>query len=294
MKNWLKWLLKGLAVLGGLVALAILWRSKKSSDANQTKFLDNVQAEVKNVIHLPMWLMILLSNLAMLWCVGHGMEGEGVAMAWLWASIPASSTATVNFTYIPQFISFTISSAPTAVQINVQGDGLTFNLDATGVTNMNGVRQLGAVTNKYLFQIADGLINGKNGSITVTNAAAAVLNIEGYSMDPGTMYFTHLTQNALANSGFILDNFAYAAFPSAAATDLFVLEYRNGITQNSYRDDLNSMLFYKQNTLASRYNFDNIAPSTIKRITFTPAATQNFYVMKYQSSSGTVNSAVNS
>lgn len=210
----------------------------------------------------------------------------------LWGSIAASSTQSFNVTYIPEWIAFTIGTVPTSFQINVQGDGITFNLDGTGLTNMKNIRTVSQITNGYLFQLANGLINGKNATVTIANAAAATLNIYGWSNQPGNMYMTYLTQKALANSGISLRKFAYAAFPSAGTADIFQLEYNSGVTQLSYRDDLAYMLQYTQANVGSVYNFDNIAPTIIDTLTFTPTADQSVYVMQYQASKGVVNSAV--
>ena len=291
MKKFMVYFLKGLAVFGGLVLLAILWRSKKASDSSNVKFSDAVSTEVKSVTTLGILLMTACCFVAM-YALSNG-YGEVAMLAWVWASFPASATNTVNFTYIPQFIGFTATSTPTSILINVQGDGIVLNLDSTGVTAMSNIRLVGVVSNTYVFQLANGLINGKNGSITLANAQASTLDVQGWSMDPGNLYFTYQTQQALANSGFNLSDFAYASFPSAAASDVFTLEYNNRVTQVSQRADLNFALQYKQNQVTSRYNIDNVSPSMVKRVTFTPAATQNIYVMKYQAASGVVNSAVN-
>lgn len=210
----------------------------------------------------------------------------------LWGSIAASSAGSFNITYVPQYIGFTIASSPTLFQINVQGDGVIFNLDATGSTAMKNIRFVGAFANQYVFQLANGLINGKNGTVNITNAAAAQLDIYAWSQMPGNMYMTYLTQKALGSSGIDLRKFAYAAFPSAGASDIFTLQYNTGITQQSYRNDLQYMLGYTQENVGSVYNFDNISPSLIDTITYTPTADQNIYVMQYQASKGAVQSAI--
>lgn len=219
-------------------------------------------------------------------------NSKKMVLGTLWGSIAASVTASFNFTYVPQFISFTIGTVPTSIKIESQGDGVIFTLDGTGATNMNGIRQVGVVANTYIYQIANGLINGKNGSVTIANAAAAQLDVFCWSKDIGNMYMTYLTQQALANSGLELRKFAYAAFPSAAAGDQFTISYNNKVTQNSFRLEQQNALAYSQQTITARYNIDNIAPATVDTVTFIPAATQNVYVMQYQAAKGTVNAAV--
>jgi hypothetical protein len=277
--------------------LAIMWRSYKNSSAQGTGtngFISNVKDELGNTTRLSTPALILLT-IATGFVILYDMSGgatAGLVVAWLWGSIPASSSASFNITYVPQFISFTVTSAPTTFLINIQGDGVIFNLDATGIAAMRNIRQQGIVTNTYVFQLANGLINGKNGTVTITNAAAAQLDVYAYSKDLGNFYMTYLIQNALANSGINLRKFAYAAFPSAAAADIWTVMNNNGITQNAQRNDLNNLLGYTQNEVTSRYNFDNIAPAAVDTITFIPAAAQNVYVMQYQAAQGVVNAAI--
>lgn len=289
----MSWILKGLAVFGGFVALAIIIRSnKKTKDSGgSTKFTDAVAADVKSTTSFNAVVLILISSLVILWTLAHP-TAENITLAILWGSIPASTAASFNITYVPQFIGFTVTSAPTSFQINVQGDGVVFNLDATGVTNMNGIRYLGIVSNQYVFQIADGLINGKNGTVTITNAAAAQLDIYAWSKQPGSFYYTYLTQNALLNSGVVINNFAYLALPSIAATDSVTIEYNNGVTQISTRPDLAYALGYKRNVNAAVYAIDNVAPATVRQVTFIPGASQNVYALLYQAQKGTVNAAL--
>jgi hypothetical protein len=297
MKKWLPTILKGLAVFGGLVLAAILIRANKTSKASggSTSFTQAAQDDIKNTIRMSTPAMVLIaiaSALGMVFLLNDPNPVPGVSMALLWGSIAASATASFNITYVPQFIGFTITSAPTSFVINVQGDGTIFNLNANGITSMSNIRQVGVGTNVYVFQLADGLINGKNGTVSITNAAAAQLDIYAWSKDPGSFYLTYYAQRALQNSGIQLKKFAYAGFPSAAATDNFTVQYQNQITQVSNRLDLNYGLQYVQNQVTTRYNIDNIAPATVDAVTFIPAADQDVYVMSYQSAKGAVNSAV--
>lgn len=294
MKKWVNFLWKGLAILGGLVALAMIFRSNAAAKASGTKFTDALANDVKKTTsfnNMATVSIAVIASMLALWSMNHE-SVIGATQAILWGSIAASVAGSFNITYVPQFIGFTVTSAPTAFTINVQGDGVTFNLDATGITNMNGIRYLGIVSNQYVFQIADGLINGKNGTVTITNAAAAQLDIYAWSKSPGSFYYTYLTQNALLNSGVVVNNFAYLALPSIAATDTVTIEYNTGVTQVSTRPDLAYALGYKQNISAARYAIDNIAPATVRQVTFIPAASQNVYAMIYQAQKGTVNSAL--
>lgn len=293
MKKWINYLWKGLAILGGLVLAAMIMRSQEKSKTG-VKFTDALADDAKRTTSFKNMASVsiaVVASMLTLWSMSHDQPGMAV-QAILWGSIAASVAGSFNITYVPQFIGFTVTSAPTSFLINVQGDGVTFNLDATGITNMQGIRYLGIVSNQYVFQIADGLINGKNGTVTITNAAAAQLDIYAWSKQPGSFYYTYMTQNALLNSGVVLENFAYAAFPSISATDTLTIEYSTGVTQVSTRPDIGYALGWKQNISAARYAIDNVAPATVRKVTFIPGASQNIYAMLYQSQKGTVNAAL--
>lgn len=299
MKKLLPWLWKALAILGGIVALGIIMSARRNAQATNTSFADNAKEEIKQrTSGLFTMVALLVTSTSLLFMGADADAGNWVGEAVVWGTIAASSAGSFNITYVPQFIGFTIASAPTSFQINVQGDGVVFNLDANGCTSMSNIRLVGIVSNTYVFQLADGLINGKNGTVTITNSAAATLTVNAWSKDVGSMYMVYMTQNALASSGIKLRKFAYAAFPSAAAADSFTIEYNETvrgagrITQVSTRDDLNFGLGYTQNQVTSRYNIDNIAPAQIDSVTFIPVAAQNVYVMNYQSAKGVVNAAV--
>jgi hypothetical protein len=293
--KYMQYLFKGLAIFGGIVVAAIFIRSNKTSKATGQPLTDAVKSELVATTSFNMFLLLMagiLGGLLMIHEIGQG-AAAGLTMAYLWGSVAASVSGSFNITYVPQYIGFSISSAPTSFQINVQGDGVIFNLDAAGVTAMRNIRNVATQTNMYIFQLANGLINGKNGTVTITNAAAAQLNIYAWSKEQGNFYMTYLTQQALAASGVNFRKFAYAAFPSAAAADLFTLTYNDGSNQVSQRDDLNFALQYTQNDVTSKYNIDNIAPASLDTVSFNPVAAQNVYIMKYQSASGVVDSAVN-
>jgi hypothetical protein len=293
--KYMQYLFKGLAIFGGIVVAAIFIRSSKTSKTTGQTLTDAVKSELVATTSFNMFLLLMagiLGGLLMIHEIGQG-AAAGLTMAYLWGSVAASVSGSFNITYVPQYIGFSISSAPTSFQINVQGDGVIFNLDAAGVTAMRNIRNVATQTNMYIFQLANGLINGKNGTVTITNAAASQLTIYGWSKEQGNFYMTYLTQQALAASGVNFKKFAYAAFPSAAAADLFTLTYNDGSSQVSQRDDLNFALQYTQNDVTSKYNIDNIAPASLDTVSFNPVAAQNVYIMKYQSASGVVDSAVN-
>ena len=199
-------------------------------------------------------------------------------------SIAASSSGSFQVNYLPQFFMMTASTVPTAFRIEMQEDGVIFNLDGTGLDNLNGLRCVGALAaNTYIFQLADGRIN-ETATFTITNAIAAQLDIYGFSEEePGEFYIKYLTVQALANTDLQLTKFAYAAFPSMGANDQLNVVYADEAQTVFTRLELAANLGYKQDVTATRYNIDNFDPARIKQASFLGAAAQAVYVVRYQS-----------
>lgn len=214
---------------------------------------------------------------------------SGVLYSVLLGSIAASTTASFQTTFIPQFFAVSLSTVSTSFTINVNGDGVIFNLDGNGMNSLNKIRLVGSVSNLYVFQIADGLLTNKKATWTIANAVAAQIDVYGWSkVKNGGTYLTYNSQYALAGSGLQLDKFAFAGFPSAAAADLFTINYRDGLSDQPSRFEINSDLGYTQNVVASRYGIDNFG-QVIKNVNFVPVAAQSIYVCKYQAAQGAVN-----
>lgn len=214
---------------------------------------------------------------------------NGIIYSVLLGSIAASTTASFQTTFIPQFFAVSLSTVSTSFTINVNGDGVIFNLDGNGMNSCNKIRMVGSVSNLYVFQIADGLLQNKKATWTIANAVAAQIDVYGWSkVKNGGVYITYNSQYALAGSGLNLDKFMFAGFPSAAAADLYTITYRDGLSDQPSRFELNSDLGYTQNVVASRYGIDNLGQQ-IKSVSFVPVAAQSIYVAKYQAAQGSVN-----
>lgn len=197
-------------------------------------------------------------------------------------SIPASSAGTFNTTYLPQFLGFTATTVPTNFQIEVNGQQMTFNLDGAGLNAMSHIRQQNRVANTYVFQLADGLINGVNCIWNITNAVAGVLNIYGWSpIKKGEVFWKYNRLAVLAGATVEVDDFAYLAAPSAAAADKFQVSYEDGSVDSLIRDEVNYHLGYTQGDLTSKYNIDNLNPARINRVYFTGVAAQTLYKLSY-------------
>lgn len=218
--------------------------------------------------------------------------GTGLVVAQLLGSIPASSSGVIRSNYCPEYIIFNIATVPTSFRIDVSGDGVVFSLDGTGITNLNGVRQVGALpANQYIFQISDGYIK-KNTTLSITNAAVAQLDVYGFSDSMGTLYNLHLMAQAFQNQTYTFDNFFYAATPSAGATDLYTITFADGTTDVLTRIELETYLAYRQQVVTTRYNIDNFNQS-VKYVQFLPlAASQNVYWMRANAAQGVISQSM--
>ena len=198
-------------------------------------------------------------------------------------SIPLSAQGSFTITYLPQFIGFTATSVPTNFQIEMNGEPMLFSLDDPGLTSMTHIRQNSRISNTYVFQLADGMVSGRNCVFTVTNAQAAVLNIYGWSpIKEGFNFYEYSRLTTLAGATSSISDFAYLAFPGASATDRWQVSYNDGSVDNLIREELNYDLGYYQGDTSGRYNIDNINPARIKKVYFTPTAQQTYYRMTYR------------
>lgn len=206
----------------------------------------------------------------------------------VWGSVGASTTGTFSFNFVPQFLEIIAATSPSLIQVNVNGDGMIFNLDTNGLSSMTHIGAMQRQTNSFLYQLADGLLNNKNGTVTVTTGASAVTLRVWSPIKRGTLYCTFNPAQALANQAYNLNTFSYASFPSAATTDSYQLSYNDGSLDNVTREELNVYLGYYQNDTitTAKYSVDNRRPARISQVTFTPGSAQTFYVMKYQGASG--------
>ena len=210
----------------------------------------------------------------------------GLAFIFLFGSALGTATlgvgvsTTIQLTYLPQFLTFVTTAAPQSLRVSVLGDGVTMDLDAAGLTQMNAIEMIGLGTNQYTYQLADGIVKGKNVEVTFINATAAAVILYGYSKLNALNYFVYQRQTILAASGVDLDKFAALAITAPGATDIFNITYRSGIsdsnlTLNEIRDDVG---FFQNNVgVFLINNFDQ----RVKKVNIIPAAQRTAYLMKF-------------
>ena len=97
----------------------------------------------------------------------------------------------------------------------------------------------------------------------------------------------HSMAKAFANASLTLEQFLYAAYPSAAATDSYTVTFADGTVQTMRRLELVSYLAYRQEVSDTRYNFDNYE-GEIRNVQFIGAADQTVYYIRPNAAIGAV------
>lgn len=234
---------------------------------------------------------ILIYVLAFL-CAGIdlalGNDYSGVVMGVALGTVAAGvgTPTTIQIQYCPQFL-FWIQTAAVDVNIRVLGDGTTYDVAAAGIAELGVVRQYGRFTNAYVLAIANGLLQNKTTTITITNQVAAAFTLYGWSENQGNSFVQGITQQCLASSGVDITNVAFAAFPNAGATDQFNVTFADGTNQQFVREELRARMQRSQNVInTAGYSLDNIYMNEFVKINFIPAAAQNAYFLRYVRASG--------
>lgn len=223
--------------------------------------------------------------------LGYCIDDGWVTHATIIGIVAASTTTTFNLTYLPQYLAFTTGTTPSAIKVNALGDGVIMDIDDTGIDAIKTIRRAGENTNSYFLPLANGIIEGKNCEISVTNATASDFTLYGSSKQKGYAYVQSIRQSCLANSGVDFRDFAYIAFPSMGANDELNVTFKDGHTQKFYRDELQEWLGDNQNDIASQYNLDNLNGG-VKVANFIGVAQQIAYVVRYQPATGVLSNSV--
>lgn len=194
-------------------------------------------------------------------------------------TIPASTTGTINLTYLPEFLFFEAAAVPTLLRVTALGDGVILDIDNFGLDAINGVDAVSRVVNGFLVRLSDGLIAGRNVEIVVANAIAGVMTVRGFSTRQGSFYVQHLRQIMLANSGQTFRDFSLLALPNLAATDTIDVNYQDGTSQRFNPVELRQLAGINgmQVTHPIVANFDG----TVKSVTVITGSTLTAVVQRY-------------
>lgn len=292
-------LFKILGWFGAAVLALIVWRNVKAEDQpTPGEKLAGVKEDLGDLFRLSVIALPLIFSLGFLLTGNFGMSALalfmpgaasvvcGVALGTL--TTGAAVVTTFNTTYVPKYFFYAAATQLTGVKITVQGDGVIFDSDAAGLSQVGVNRVLGQVTNGFFFTIANGFIPGKNVIWEFTNSAAQTPIVYVSSDEaPATqepMYLQLLRQAVLAGSGQNFDKMATMSLPSLAATDTINVLYRDGIQQQLNRVDINAQLGNTQNVVNTPvYMLDNFA-GRIKTVNIIATAAQTAYIQRWVAS----------
>ncbi len=194
-------------------------------------------------------------------------------------TLAASTTTTINLTWLPQYIYFVASSTPTALKVTVFGDGVITDMAAPGALAFGSHRLIGYVANSFMIALANGIVKNKNVEITITNAVAAAVDVFGIVREEGDVYVQILKQQILAGSGADITDFSTLAVPDTAVGDKYTITFEDGTVHDFTFTEIFAMMQFTQNEL-NTYLIDNL-DGEIRKVNFIPAATQTVYVQRF-------------
>jgi hypothetical protein len=280
------------AIVGGLFIAQIIYDTYRSGAKTAGEYGTALMNGLKSLVSF--------NSLLILMTVGAAIIGSPVAAGASFAVAIGTLTSgvglvtTINTTYLPEFFSYTAATQLTGVKITVQGEGVIFDGDASGLTHWGVNRLQGQFTNTYTFRIANGLITGKNVIWEFTNSAAQTPIIYADNWEVAgranprvgkqggqRSYLQAIRQAVLANSGQDFDDFATLSLPSVAATDEINVLYSDGCQQKMNRADVLAKLQFTQNVISTPiYMIDNFG-QTIQKVSVIAGAAQTAYVQRW-------------
>lgn len=141
----------------------------------------------------------------------------------------AAVVTTIDLTYVPQFLAYEAATQLTSIKVEVLGeDAPILDLDAVGLSCIGLAGAVGRKTNGYVFALADGLVKGKNCTITITNSAAQTPVIRAWSEGVGSRFVRTSKQKVFTDSGIEISGnaFRFLSFSNGtAASDLLSVSF---------------------------------------------------------------------
>lgn len=167
----------------------------------------------------------------------------------LYTSPAVAATYQFNLTYLPEFLTWNDAGAPISLlRVETQEDGVLADYNAAGIAAANGYMMIGAqAANQVTLRLADGHIEKKNVTITLTTAAAAAIAFFGSSDNVGVVPFLWKNAAILALNPTDFAKFTAVFIPAlVAATSRVTVEYKDGHKQILAVADLLSMSSHYQ------------------------------------------------
>jgi hypothetical protein len=191
----------------------------------------------------------------------------------------AAVATTIDLNYLPANIMYVAATQLTSLTVNVAGDGIVLDVDATGLSSLASIRRYGYVANQYVIPLADGFIPNKVTTLTFTNSAAQTPIIYASNFRNGTAYFVTRRQKVLANSTVNFQNFAYLSINSPVTADDINVTFKNGLVQKFNFAEIPTWLGRYTNKV-DVYSIDNLN-NMIDNVQYIPSTDRTFYVSMY-------------
>jgi len=167
----------------------------------------------------------------------------------LYTSPAVAATYQFNLTFVPEFFTWNDAAAPiTLFRVETQEDGVIADYNAAAVAAANGYMMQGAqAANQVTLMVADGHIEGKNTTVTLTTAAAAAIAFFGHSDNTGSILYNFKNAAILALNPTEFSKFTALFIPAlVAATSRVEVEFKDGHRQTMAVADLLSMSSHYQ------------------------------------------------
>jgi len=200
----------------------------------------------------------------------------------LYTSPAVAATYQFNLSFLPEWLTWNDAAAAiTLLRVETQEDGVLIDMNNLSIAAMRGYMMPGAqAANQQFVRIADGHIEGKNVTVTVTTAAAAAIAFFGGSDNIGTIPYTVKNAAILALNPTVFQDFAALFIPTlAAATDRVEIELADGHKQTFAVADLIALSSFYQEVQSICIN--NVQ-SYIKKVIVVAAAATPAYIFSYK------------
>jgi hypothetical protein len=195
-------------------------------------------------------------------------------------TVLAGATGTFRLPYCPETLFITGAAVPARVQVRALGEGVILDLDAAGLTLLQGMRLNTNVATFYRLPLADGFLVGKNIEIDVTaNAAQPAVVHEFSTGDKGTNYLLTERTTVLANTSQTFDRFFGLGLSAVNAGDQITVNYKSGLSQTfNAAAEIQALAIESNNQVLFIDNFD----SEIVDVKVVPTAQITVYKVSYK------------
>jgi hypothetical protein len=203
----------------------------------------------------------------------------GSAFILIYTSPAVAATYQFNMTYLPEFFSWNDAGTPiTLFRVETQEDGVIADYNAAGLAAANGFMQVGAqAANQVSIRIADGHLENKNVTITLTTAAAAAIGFHCCGDNMGTVPYLWTNAAILALNPTEFSKFTALFIPAlVAATSRVEVDFIDGHRQTFTVQDLLMLSSFYQQVAGVIINNQQ---SYIKRATVYSVAAVASYVL---------------